>query len=508
MQQAKRVAKNTGILYIQMAITVIMSLYTTRLVLAALGAEDFGIFNVVGGAIAMLTFLNTAMAAASQRFMSYANGQGDIHKLKNIFNISFKLHIFIAFLVVVLLEVVGYFLLNGILEIDPNRIEVAKLIYQFLVISTFFTIVSVPYDAVINAHENMLLVAILRIVETVLKLLIAIYITYAVLDKLYLYGLLMAGLSIILLIIRQLYCHKKYDEVTINFTKYTDKSLRNQMTSFASWSFLGASTSMIANYGQGIVLNMFFGTVVNAAQGIAVQVSSQLGAFASVMLKALNPVLAKSEGAGDRALMLKASSMGSKISFFLLVIFYVPVLIEMPYIFNFWLKEVPEYAIIFCRLLLLKNLIEQLFLTLSSSIAAVGNIRNFQIYSSILNFLPLLVSYLLFYLGFEPYVLYIVFIAYAILNGIIILYYAKKECNLPVTVYLKNVIVRCVLSFMLIMLIALIPYYSITYGFLRLLVVGLTSTLFFLLVTWFIGLQKEEKIMIKGVLISFKVKIK
>ena len=493
MQAANRVAKNTLILYARMAITVFISLYATRLVLLALGAADFGVFNVVGGAIAMLTFLNAAMASATQRFMSYAQGEGNDQKQKNIFNVSVLLHFFIAIAVVLLLEGAGYFLFNGVLKIDADRMDEAKLIFQFLIVSTFFTIVSVPYDAVINAHENMLFVAILGILESILKLSIAFFITYTAFDKLASYGLLMASLAVLLLIIRRIYCHRKYEEVEINIRKHFDKELFKKMTSFAGWSFLGSSSSMIANYGQGIVINMFFGTVVNAAQGVAGQVSGQLGVFANVMLKALNPVIAKSEGAGDRNLMLKASLLGSKVSFFMLMFFYIPVLIEMPLIFKFWLKEVPEYAIIFCRLLLIRNLIEQLFLTLSFSIAAVGNIRQFQIVKSGLNFLPLLVSYILFSYAYPPYFLYLVFITYSIFNAGVILFFSKKYCGLSILSFLKYTASRVFVSFVLIVTVAVLPVLFMPEGLIRFLLVSGISFIAFLVIVWFVGLRNEER---------------
>jgi len=493
MQEAKRVAKNTGILYIQMGITVFMSLYATRVVLAALGVEDFGIFNLVGGAIAMLTFLNAAMTSASQRFMSFAQGQGDVEKQKKIFNISVLLHLIIAIAVVALLEVVGVFLFDSVFKISPERIEIAKLIFQFLIVSTFFAIISVPYDAVINAHENMLLVAILRIVEVTMKLSIAFYITYTSFDKLLIYGLLMACLSVFLLIVRQLYCRNKYQEAVINFKKYYCKSLFKEMTSFASWSFLGSSSSMLSNYGQGIVVNIFFGTKVNAAQGISGQVSGQLSAFAGTMMKALNPIIAKSEGAGDRKLMLKATFVGSKISFFLLMIFYIPVIIEMPYIFNLWLKEVPEYAVIFCRLLLLRNLIEQMLITLNASIAAVGNIRQFQTFKSIFAFMPLLVSYILFSFNYEPYWLYLVFIVFSLVDGAIILFFARKECGLSISLYFKEVLIICITSFIIVFIITSIPNYYMPIGIERLLLVIFTSLFSFLVTIILFGLSKNER---------------
>lgn len=500
MQQANKVAKNTIILYIQMAITVVLSLYTTRLVLAALGAEDYGVFNVVGGAIAMLTFLNAAMSAASQRFMSYASGEGQIKKQKKIFNISLSLHLLIALIIVVILEISSIFIFDDLLNIDPSRLSIAKKIYQFLIISTFFVIISVPYDAVINAHENMTLVAVLRILEVILKLVIALFISSSIIsDKLYVYGFLMAILTVVLLIIRQVYCHKKYQEVEINFKKYSDKMLFKEMRDFAGWSFLGSFMSIITNYSQGIILNVFFGTRVNAAQGVSNQVSGQLGAFANVMLKALNPVIAKNEGAGNRQMMLKASVFGGKVSFFLLVLFYVPAIIEMPYIFRIWLEKIPEFTIVFCKLLLMRNLIEQLFLTLTSSIAAVGNIKKFRIWTSIFNIMPLFIVYILFSMDYPPYTLYVVFIFQALLNSAATLYFAKKECGLNITIFLKDTVLRSVTTLLVVAIIVYLVHFIFpSEGFIRLLIVIITNIVLFVGFAYYIGLTPEERNLFKG----------
>ena len=485
--------KNTGILYVRMGITVFISLYSTRLILNSLGVDDFGIFNVVAGSIAMLTFLNTAMAAATQRFMSFAQGAGDFDKLKSIFNVSLVLHLSIAILVLLLLEGVGYILLNGVLKIPEARVGAAKIIFQFAIASTFFTIISVPYDAVINAHENMFLFAILGILEALIKLAIAIYITYTAYDQLLVYGLLMALMSIFLLVIRQVYCTRKYEECRMNVKKYFSKPIFSEMTSFAGWSFLGSSSSMVANYGQGIIMNVFFGTVVNTAQGISGQVSGQLGAFAVTMLKALNPLIAKSEGANNRELLVKATFVGSKASFFLLMIFYVPVLIEMPYIFKIWLKNVPDFAVIFCRLLLLRNLVEQLYITLSASIAATGNIRKYQIYISVLTFFPLVVSYVLFYFGAPAYAMYIVFIIYTTLTAIMTIYFAQLVFNLPVKQYLVNVILRCLTTLLITASISIMPLLLMSPSIERLACVLLISTLSFTVTAYLFGFSPDEK---------------
>ncbi len=282
------------------------------------------------------------------------------------------------------------------------------------------------------------------------------------------------------------------------------------MSGFAGWSFLWMSSSMIASYGQGIVLNIFFGTVVNAAQGIANQVSGQLGAFATTMIKALNPVIAKSEGAGNRDLMIKATITGSKVSFFLLMFLYVPVLIEMPYIFKYWLKNVPDYAVLFCQLLLIRNMIEQIVNPLNSAIAAVGNIRRFQIFSSVLWSLPLLVSYILFRFSFAPYYLYITFIIYSVLAAVLSLYFSHENFNLKISNFLINVVVKCFLSFVVTFLLAIIPVLLMNESVFRLILVIIISTVSFILTLSYIGLSRKERGLFTSIIIlifkKFKVK--
>lgn len=497
MQAAHRVAKNAGILYARMAITMFISLYATRLVLAALGVADFGLFNVVGGIIAMLGFLNSSMAAATQRFMSFAQGAGDLEKVKRIFNMSTLLHWSIALIILLVLEIAGYFFLNGVLNIAPERLGAAKIIFQFMVISTLFTVISVPYEAVITSHENMMVYAILGIIEAILKLGIALYITYSSQDHLVAYGFLMAALSIFLLILRRIYCHHYYDECVLRLRHYYDKTLFKEISGFGGWSLLGTSSSMLANYGQGIIINMFFGTAVNAAQGISGQISGQLNVFAATLIKALNPMIDKSEGAGDRAAMLKATLMGSKVSFFLLMIFYIPFLIELPYIFKLWLKNVPDYAVIFCRLILIRNLIEQLFIPLVSAISAEGNIKGYQKSSAILVVFPLIISYFLFKFGFPPYVLYIIFIIYSLLASSIILYFTKKNCKLSIKKFLRDVVLRCFLCFCIVFIVTFLLSTTIKENLLRLVLVSLSNVLTFIVTVYLIGFSKIEKNNIK-----------
>jgi O-antigen/teichoic acid export membrane protein len=508
MKASHRVVINTGILYARMGITVSLSLYTTRVVLIALGIGDFGIFNLVGGVIAMLTFLNSSMTEATQRFMSFAHGQGNETRQHNIFNVSVMLHAGIALLLIGILEIAGYFLFNGVLQIAPDRMHAAWIVYQCAIASTFFTIISVPYDAVINARENMLLFAVLGVVEAVLKLLIAFAISSTSHDKLVLYGVLFTLLSFILFAFRVIYCSARYFECTLALHRYFDKALFHEMTSFAGWSFLGSSTSILSNYGQGIVLNMFFGTVVNAAQGISNQVSGQLGAFAGTMLRALNPLIAKSEGAGDRAMMLKATLMGSKVSFFLLMLFYVPMLVEMPYIFEIWLKNVPDYAVIFCRLLLLRNLINQLYATLISSISAVGKIREYQISMSLLNLLPLVLSYILFSMGMEPYFLYLSFLAYSVGEFILVLVFSKLKFSMSIRSYLEDVVVRCSAAFLICLGASCLPLLFMGQGLGRLLAVLTLCLISYIPSVWFVIFSSDDRYSVLRIVASLFSAIK
>jgi O-antigen/teichoic acid export membrane protein len=493
-----RVIKNTGILYAKMGITMFISLYTTRLILNSLGANDFGVFNIVGGSIAMLGFLNVSMASATQRFMSYAEGEGNINKLISIFNVSIVLHFLIAIAMGLVLFVMGYILFNGVLNIPSDRISAAKLVYYFMIASTMVTVMTVPYDAVLNAHENMLYYALIGIVESLLKLGVAIVVVYTSTDKLIIYGFLMTCISLIIMVLMRIYCHQKYTECHIDPKKYFQKDLMKEMTGFAGWSLMKTSTSMFGNYGFSIVLNHFFGTLLNAADGVAGQLNGQLLAFSNTMMRALNPAIVKAEGGGGRENMLKLSLAGSKFSFFLFAFFAIPVLIESPYILHAWLKNVPDYAIIFCRLMFIWTLIEQLTLPLNTAIGAQGDIKRLSIIKSILNVLPIPIVYALFSFGFPPYSMYIVGIfIWGIIEGNITVYFAIKNCNLILNDFLKYVLYKCLIILLIPLAFGIIPTFIMPDTLLRLIMVISFSSLSFISVLFFVGLTSDEKLYLK-----------
>jgi O-antigen/teichoic acid export membrane protein len=504
MTTAQRVLKNSGFLYLRMLLTVFISLYTTRLILAELGEIDFGIFNIVAGTITMLTFLNSTMSSASQRFMSHAQGQGKKNIQTQIFSISVIIHLIVGVIIVILLETASFFIFDHLLNIDFDRVNAAKIIYHFMVISTFFSVITVPYDAVLNAHENMFLVAILGIFEALFKFAIAISITYIKTDKLILYGVLMTLSTVILLVIRRIYCHTKYPEVVNNVFRYFDIHKFKEMMNFAGWSFLSGIASMVTNQGRNLLVNNYFGTTVNAAQAVTSQIVGQLSSFSTVLMQALNPVLVKTEGAGNRDLMFKSAFTGGKLSFFLLFFVSTPIIIEMPFVLNIWLEKVPEYTIEFCRLTLITYTLGQLTLPLITTIGAIGKIKNYQISVSLAAVLPFGISWILYSIGFSPTSLYITYLSFEWLGLSIILYHTKKCGGLEPTEFLKQVYFRSLAIAFLVYFVTFVPHFLIQEGILRFIVVGFSTIISFIIFVYLFGLSKEEKSIITEVI--FKIK--
>ena len=477
-QTANRVIKNTGYLYAKMAITMFVSLYTTRLILNSLGASDFGIYNIVGGAIAMLGFLNVAMASATQRFMSFAEGEGNKDKQKYIFNVSILLHFIISFIVAIVLAVAGWFFFHGILNIPESRIAAAQVVYASLIVSTVFTVMSVPYDAVMNAHENMRYYAIVGIIESLLKLSVAFACVYAAGDKLIVYGILMACIPFVTLSIMRIYCHRKYEECVIRPRTFFDRKVMKEMTSFAGWNLAGSMGSILGNYGNGIVLNSFFGTLLNAAQGIANQLNGMLLVFSNNMIKALNPVIVKKEGAGDHRRMLEYSYSGCRFSFLLFAFFCLPCLVETPFILKLWLKDYPEWTILFVRWQIVRTLLEQTTVMLGTSLNATGKIKESNISGFFINLAPMVLLSIAFAAGASPawYYPIVVFDMVVVSSGFR-LYYCRKYCGLKLREFFRTVFLPCTFISVLIVAIGTLVGSAMEPGYVRLFTVLVVMTL-------------------------------
>lgn len=494
MSTTSRVVKNTSFLYVKMGVTIIVSLYTLRILLASLGAADYGLFTIIGGAIAMLGFLNSTMANATQRFMSYAEGEGNLEEKKKIFNISLVLHVFISVLTCILLVVVSVPLFNGILNIQLERIYAAKIVYCCLIFSTMLTIVNAPYDAVMNAHENMLYYSIIGIFESLLRLSIAFYVVYTLYDKLIVYGLLMAMVPLITLTIMKVYCHRHYKECVIAPRRYWDSTLVKRIAKFSGWNFLTAVSSLFTFQGMGLVLNHFYGTFLNAAHGIAQQVNSQLSQFSVNMMKALNPVIVKNAGAGKIDMMNKATIAGCKFSTYIMLLFAIPLMVEMPYVLRIWLVEVPEWTVLFCILQIVVGIICQMAAAASSAVYAQGNIKCYAIYKSVMNLLPVIIAYISFALGGAPYWLYVpLVVVWGIGGDVVIVRYAQRLCGIPIMVFIKGVLARVMGVSVVMLLMGCCVKFFMDESFLRLLSCCILTTFGLLISLLSFGMSNEER---------------
>lgn len=477
-----------------MGITVFTSLYTTRLILASLGASDFGIFNVVGGAIGLLGFLNSTLANATQRFMSYAEGEGGIDNKRKIFNISISLHIIIAIVTAVLLLGVMYPLFDGILNIPSERLFAAKIIYLSLVFSTLLTIVNVPYDAVMNAHENMLYYSIIGVFESLLRLGVAFVCVYTSSDKLIVYGVLMAIIPLVTLSVMKVYCHRKYKECVLAPLKYWETATVKQIATFSSWNFLTAISSLFSAQGLGLVLNHFFGTRLNAAQGIASQLNGQLSAFSVTMLKALNPVIVKDAGARNIDAMNRTTMAGCKFSTLLIMLFAMPFMIEMPYILTLWLKNVPEWTVTFCILQLIQTIICQVANPAATAVYAQGDIKGYAIYKSMMNILPLFLSFISFELGASPIWLYLpMIVVWGVGGDIVIVRYAQKKCAMKIVDYLTTVCKPLICVCCCMVLFGAPVCLFLETSIFRLVLTFVSTTMGMLVGVYFFGINNTEK---------------
>lgn len=398
----KRIARNTLLLYFRMLLIIIVGLYTSRVVLNTLGVSDYGIYNVVGGIVAMLAFLNSAMVAASQRFISFELGTGNMEKLKKVFCTSVSIHIVLAIIIFLIAETLGLWFVNTHLNIPPERMEAANWVYQCSILTLLLTIISVPYNSCIVAHEHMKAFAYVSILEAVLKLLIVyLLLLSGDFDKLILYAILVASVAFIIRIVYGIYCKRHFEECTYRLV--FDRQLFREMFAFAGWSVIGNFGFAIKDQGSNVILNLFFGTTVNAARGIALQVNGIISNFSNNFTMALNPQITKQYAAGEVETSVKLVYAGCRYSFYLLLLIAVPVMINIDYLLQLWLGTVPEYTSRFLILALVAALIDVMARPLVTALQATGRIKVFQIVICIIMLCELPLAYIILYYGGKPY---------------------------------------------------------------------------------------------------------
>lgn len=392
MENNSRVlAKNTLLLYFRQILIMAVSLYTARVVLAVLGAEDFGIYNVVAGVVTMFGFLGGAMASSSQRYFSYDLGKKDLKHLEITFSVTFQIYLLIALVVFLFVETAGLWFLNTKLVIPSNRLIAANWIFQAAIISFLLTLITTPFMAIIIAHENMTVYAYVSIVEVALKLGIVVLLKYLPYDKLIVYGILLSLVSFINTAIYRFYCHKHYSECKVRFI--CDGKLFKEIIAYSGWNLFGNLAAIFKNQGINILLNFHFGAIVNAARGIAGQVNSAVMSFSNNFSTALRPQVIKTYAANQKEDTMRLVFRGCKFTFFLMYIFTLPLCLEMKSILSLWLKNPPEYAIVFTQLVLIDALIDSISYPLMTLAQATGKIRLYQAVVGGILLLNLPVSY-------------------------------------------------------------------------------------------------------------------
>lgn len=490
----KRVAKNTLFLYFRMILIMLVTLYTSRVVLAELGIEDYGIYNVVGGVVIMFSFLNNCMSTATQRFLTFELGRGDMERLKRVFAASLNIHIAIGVLIVILAETVGLWFVNEKLVITADRMVAANWVYQFSILTFCTNIIQVPYNALLIAHEKMSIYAYISILEALLKLGIVYLLVIVSTDKLIMYGILVFVVQLVIRSIYQVYCRQHYKES--RFKWFWDKNLYLQMSSFAGWNLFGSVAWLLRDQGLNILLNLFFGTAINAARGVASQVSNAVMGFISNFQVALNPQITKDYAIGEIDSMEKLSYLGIKFSFLILFTMAFPLCLNIDYVLHLWLVEVPDYAALFIILIMIDSLANILFGTpLMTSLAATGTIRNYQIVVSCIILCILPAGYVALRFGCDAPSVFYISIAFTLIAGFVRFLFCRKQIGYSLRKMTRTVL----LPVIGVSVVSLpLPIYAKCHWFeaqswCNFISLCAISAFVTITASWFIGLKKNER---------------
>lgn len=488
----KTIAKNTIFLYIRMIVVMCVSLYTSRVVLDKLGVEDYGIYNIVGSVVVSLTFISNALTTAMRRFFSYEIGKngGDC---SNIFTMNFKIQLIIIGILLLLLESVGLWFFETVIKIPAGRETAASIVYQLSVVTFCFQLIQVPYASLIVAREKMSIFAVFSIVDVILKLLIVFMMSSSLdIDKLVLYGILMMFVSIVVAMGYYLYCFMSM-KADSRVTKYWNTGQFKEIFSFASWNLVGGVTTIGTTEVPNYFMNYYLGVAVNAAMGIAKQVSSAIYTFSINFQTAFNPQIVKAYAADDKDYLFDLVFRTSKLSFFLMYIIGLPFLLCSEEVLGVWLKVVPEYTAVFCLCIIISEVVSATSAPLWMSVFAIGNIKVYQIVISIICLTVVPVSWLVLALGLEPYWI----LVYKIFTSLATLFYRidylAKKISFPQKEYYLKVIVPLLIVIPLLTIPSLYLFSLLFNGWTKILVTSIVSVMVVTFVFYLLALNRNER---------------
>ncbi|EPG3774056.1 lipopolysaccharide biosynthesis protein [Escherichia coli] len=490
-----KVMRNAGMLYVRMLVMLFVSLYTSRVVLNTLGVSDFGIYNVVGGIVLMFAFISNTMAGASQRFFSYEIGRNNSDRLKQLFSVTLTIYVFFCILISVLAETVGLWFIRNKMNIPVERIDAALFVYHASIISFIFTIIRIPYNSLIIAHEKMSFFATTSIIEAFLKLGGVFLLSFLEWDKLKLYSVIMLLVVFIITIVYYLYCRRNFNESKFIIVK--DKKIYTELSSYAGWNSFTTLANIGLDQGINILLNIFFGPVVNAARGIAFQIKTQVTAFVGNIQMASAPQIIKYHAANKKSELEKLVFLSSRITYYFMFFIALPVLLQTETLLKLWLIKVPPHAVVFTQLVIINILIETISGTVTSAIQATGRIKAYQISVGVVLLLAVPISFVLLKLGLSPEITVVVTSFLSVICVLIRLIMFQVLLGVKIASYLNKVLFNSIIISILSSITPLIiRFYCNSVGLKEVIIFLITcsSCVISTIVTiYFFGLNAEEK---------------
>ena len=487
----KRIAKNTLLLYFRMFFIMAVTLYTSRVVLSALGVEDYGIYNVVGGIVAMMGVLNGAMSVSTQRYLTFELGRGDMVRLKQTFSLCLTIFFLLSIIVVALAETIGLWFLNTQLVIPQERMSASNWIYQFAILSCISSLITMPFNAAIIAHERMNVYAYVGIIEVVLKLLIVYMLLILPADRLISYGFLFMLSHFIVTGIYIGYCWKKFSET--RYTWYWEKPLFKELVSYSGWNLFGSLSGIVKGQGLNILLNMFFNPAVNAARGIAFQINAAITQFFTNFYTAVRPQITKYYAQDNMVEMQKLIFRSSKLSFYLIMLISLPIIIEAPYIVNLWLGQLPEYVVPFTRLIIAISAVDCMATPLMTAAHATGNIKLYQSSVGTMTILNVPISYVFLKLGYSPLIVFYISLVIAVICFFMRLWIVRQLMEFPVMEYIVKVFGTCLIVCSMSLILPLAAHLTLEESLISVIMVCLVSLLSSMVSVYFIGMDNKEK---------------
>ncbi len=497
MQNSKRVIVNTIAQYTRTVINMLLSLYVVRIVLITLGASDYGIYSVVAGVTAMLAFITNALVQTTQRYMSFYQGQNNMVKMKEVFSNSEFLHLIIGGLLVVVLLALKPLLFNGFLSIDAERIDAAKYVYQIVIVTLFITFCTAPFRSLLISHENIVYISIIDVLDGVLRVIVVTLLTYVSFDKLVMYAIFLLGIQLFNFIAFSWFSFKKYEECILPRISLFSKSYFKELSSFAGWVIYGTGCYIFRNQGVAIVINKVLSTAANAAYGVGQHISVAVSTVSGSLMNAMIPQIVKAEGAGNRTKMLSLATVLCKFSFFLLTALCIPCVFEMPNLLQLWLKDVPDYTVLFARMAMIAAMADTLTGGLHYANDAVGKLKNYHLVVSTLKLLTLPLSAIFMYMGYAPILIAVCFVGTEFIAALVRLPFLHKTSGLIVSDFIKSVLCRELIPLVVTISICFACVSFIDWEW-RFLITFSVSILFYAIVIWLIGLNRQERTMISS----------